>query len=184
MTLFTHSSNSPVTVNVSLDATLNTLWAMSMLHGDTEQLQSEPWLLETAAQLTPEQMETNHLVFTAFGEALFPAEPTADFPTYLAQLKQSAPIDLVTRLTHPVQELAEPLVARVEQLLADPPSIADAFAHPFDDAMGTMVCSAVAKKALLHEHRFPESTEQTLANPIGGGRHPCLSAASVAGSNR
>ena len=82
---FTISCPHTVEVTAALEPVFNALLSMwALTAGDA--VPTDKWILHAASQLTAEQATFNRLLFTAFGPALLPEEPVADFATYFDAL--------------------------------------------------------------------------------------------------
>ena len=114
----------PVEVQVALEPVYNTLMSMSLLHIANRVADLDPWLVQTAADMTTEQLHTNRLVFEGLGEALVMEDRPPSFDEYLTTLAEYSPSTLrdqvLTRLMHQeiTTQTAEP-APDATQLLAD-----------------------------------------------------------------
>ncbi len=88
---FRFSTPQPVTTEVSLEPVYNALTSLSLLNAVNYVPDPDPWITQTAAQLTSEQRHRNRLVFEGLGEALTTDQSWADFPAYLDHLKAVPP---------------------------------------------------------------------------------------------
>ena len=146
---FAETHAQKVTSVVALEPIYNILLSMSRLTSKTLAVEKEPWLVETAARLTPIQQHTNQLLFAGLGAALLPGDEYDDFPTYLDALATGAPDMLrdrvLQRLTRPcpldekgsdiqATPTAEALLADVQRFLAHIAGQRDA-AQPADQEL-------------------------------------------------
>ena len=92
----------PVTTNVAIEPVYNSLLSLALLTADPTMVKVEPWITQTAAQLTPKQRHDNRLIFEGLGQALLPDRSYVDFPAYLAALEAQAPTVLRDRLLAPL----------------------------------------------------------------------------------
>lgn len=100
---FTQLQPPTVTTSVAVEPIYNALLSLALLTADPTTIKVEPWITQTAAQLTPPQRHNNRLVFEGLGPALLPTVTYPDFPAYLAALEAEAPTTLRDRL---LQQLA------------------------------------------------------------------------------
>ncbi len=107
-----------VAVEVALEPVLNALTSLSLLHAAGELAGLDPWVAQTAAGLSPEELRRNRLVFEGLGEALLPDREWPDFPAYLEGLAAEEPAALRDRA---LQRLCRPLPRSPQpgELLAD-----------------------------------------------------------------
>ena len=135
-----------VTTSVAIEPVYNSLLSLALLTVDPIAIKVEPWITQTAAQLTPKQRHDNRLIFEGIGQTLLPDPVPADFPAYLAALEVQSPTALCDRLlarlapdkpktagthgdqqrfiqqmtaTYPLNRLDETLLAEVYQLLQE-----------------------------------------------------------------
>lgn len=143
----------PVTVRVALEPVYNVLMSMSLLHVAERLADVDPWVLQTAAELTPAQLQTNRLIFEGLGEALILTPHPPDFPSYLDLLAQQPATALrdhiLERLIHATGEATpERLLHDVEVFLAQ---VARAYpADPVDEQLQRTVHSLLNDPAALH----------------------------------
>jgi len=146
-TPFTQIQPLTVTTNVAIEPVYNSLLSLALLTADPTIVKVEPWITQTAAQLTPKQRHDNRLIFEGLGQTLLPDTIPADFPAYLAALAVQSPTALCARLldrlaldkpktagihgdqqhfvqqmtaAYPLNRLDETLLAEVYQLLHQP----------------------------------------------------------------
>ncbi|MBE2238899.1 MAG: metalloregulator ArsR/SmtB family transcription factor [Caldilineaceae bacterium] len=100
-------------------AVLLSMWALT-----TEGVAEDAWHARGAAQLPPERRTFNRQLFAAFGPALLPDAPVADFPSYLTMLATQPDATFHQRLTEAAQSVEEPVLrAEVDAMLADAPAL-------------------------------------------------------------
>jgi len=95
---FRFLSSKPVSTQVSLEPVYNALTSLSLLHVTDQLSHVDPWLVQTAAALTPEQIHHNRLVFEGFGDALTTDQDWPDFPAYLDDLARQSPAHMRDRV--------------------------------------------------------------------------------------
>ena len=95
---FTPIQPASVTTSITVEPVYNALLSLALLTADPATVKVEPWITQTAAQLTPQQRHDNRLVFEGLGQALLLAATCADFPAYLTTLEAEAPTVLRDRL--------------------------------------------------------------------------------------
>lgn len=95
---FRVTSPPPVAVSVALEPVYNALVSLSLLHAPESSAHQDAWVAQTAAHLTPGQLQRNRLVFEGLGEALTPEQDWPDFPAYLADLAAQPPVSLRDRM--------------------------------------------------------------------------------------
>ena len=144
----------PSTVRVSavlatVPNLLLSLWALT-----ADDVAAEPWVTQTAAQLTPEQRRFNYLLFAAFGAALLPDEPPADFPSYLAALEAEDAAAFQARLAATAQTADPARQVEAATLLADAPALrAQVLAH-----LRTLWTTLLAPEWQRHTHLLTKMT--------------------------
>ncbi len=110
-------SAAPATViNVLLSS-----WALTA--EAVEGVAAEEWIAQTAAQLTPAQRSFNRLLFAAFGAALLPPDPPADFPAYLDWLAAPPTAHFHAQSAESAPRIAPLPLPSEAALLADPPAL-------------------------------------------------------------
>jgi DNA-binding transcriptional ArsR family regulator len=96
---------------------LLSLWALTAEPG----LAVDPWVPQTAAQLTTEQRHFTHLLFAAFGAALLPPESYADFASYLDALVDEPGAEFQNRFALALEAFTDAaLQAEAAALLTNP----------------------------------------------------------------
>lgn len=88
----------PVVTNVAIEPVYNALLSLALLTAEPTMSKVEPWITQTATQLTPRQRHDNHLIFAGLGQALLTETSQANFPAYLAALEAEAPTMLCNRV--------------------------------------------------------------------------------------
>lgn len=81
--LFTQLQPPPITTSVAVEPVYNALLSLALLTAQPATGKVEPWVMETAARLTPQQRHDNHLLFEGLGPALLFDPLPATFPDYL-----------------------------------------------------------------------------------------------------
>ena len=98
-------------IRVALEPVCNILNSFSLLT-EVESLSGlSPWVVQTAAALTPEQRQTNLLIFRGLRDALTPLQDEPNFPSYLHNLAEVNPY--LTR-----KMVLEPLRRRFSRLVS------------------------------------------------------------------
>jgi DNA-binding transcriptional ArsR family regulator len=146
----------PATPTVQVSAALATvpnlllsLWALT-----ADDVAVESWVTQAAAQLAPEQRHFNRLIFAAFGGALLPDEPPADFPSYLAALGAQDPAAFQAKLAAAEQTVAPALQAEVTALLTDAAALqAQVLAH-----LRSLWTTLLAQEWQRHAHLLTKMT--------------------------
>lgn len=90
-TPFTPIQPLAVTTSVAIEPVYNSLLSLALLTAEPTAVTVEPWITQTAAQLTPKQRHDNRLIFEGLGQALLPDRSYVDFPAYLAALEAQVP---------------------------------------------------------------------------------------------
>jgi DNA-binding transcriptional ArsR family regulator len=151
---FTQSDISTVQVSAALATVPNLLLSLWALTADDVAV--EPWVTQTAAQLSPDQRQFNRLLFAAFGAALLPSAVHDDFPSYLAALTAASPAALQARLAAAAaQAVADPTVqAEATARLADPAALRDQIL----DHLHTLWTTHLATEWQRHTHQLAKMT--------------------------
>ena len=148
-------SSAPSTVQVSaalatVPNLLLSLWALT-----ADDVAVEPWIAQAAAQLSPEQRHFNRLLFAAFGGALLPGEPPADFPSYLAALAAEDAAAFQSRLDAAAQQTADPAwQAAAKALLTNAPALREQVL----DHLNTLWTTLLAPEWQRHTHLLTKTT--------------------------
>lgn len=82
------------TIHVSLEPAHNVLYSMMILNKVNELSGYNPWIVDTAESLTPEQAHKNLLVFEGLHYAINPKQSWPSFSAYLEHLALQDPIKL------------------------------------------------------------------------------------------
>lgn len=133
---FTQPHTSTVQVSAALETVPNlllTLWALT-----ADDVAVEPWVVQAAAQLSPAQRHVNRLLFAACGDALLPAEPVADFPSYLVTL--AAVSETAFQEQAASAQAADPAL-QAETLLADPHALKEQAVDHFRTLWETLLAA-------------------------------------------
>jgi DNA-binding transcriptional ArsR family regulator len=123
--LFSQPAAPTVQINAAPATVINVLlssWALTV--DAAEGIAVEEWIAQTAAQLTPAQRSFNRLLFAAFGAALLPPDPPADFPAYFDWLAAQPAASFRAQLPEAAQWIestGQP--GEMTALLADPPAL-------------------------------------------------------------
>src|SRR5919199_2553747 len=112
---------------VSLAPVHNGLNSLALLFGPTDLGEMRfPWVRETRDAMSPEQRETNRLLFSGFRHALFPDEEWHSFPAYVEHLATHDPSELRDAVSRSVRAYILPdqqIDEQVAALLTDPPRL-------------------------------------------------------------
>jgi DNA-binding transcriptional ArsR family regulator len=103
---FTFSRPHSVQVTAALESVNNVLLSMwALTAGDAVSVDS--WITHAGGRLTAEQSAFNRLIFAAFGSALLPEDPIADFDGYLDALALQPATLFHSRLSAAVQTIED-----------------------------------------------------------------------------
>ena len=150
---FRSSAPSTVQVSAALATVPNLLLSLWALTADGVAV--EPWIAQAAAQLSPEQRHFNRLLFAAFGGALLPGEPPADFPSYLAALAAEDAAAFQSRLDAAAQQTADPAwQAAAKALLTNAPALREQVL----DHLNTLWTTLLAPEWQRHTHLLTKTT--------------------------
>ncbi|GCE31460.1 hypothetical protein KDA_69440 [Dictyobacter alpinus] len=96
---------SEITIQVVFDPVSNALNSFALLsEKDVEQRTDlSPWVVQTATSMTPEQRETNRLVFAGLQDTLTPQRDEPNFPSYLHNLQELNAYVLRKRVLEPLR---------------------------------------------------------------------------------
>lgn len=98
-------------IRVALEPVCNILNSFSLLT-EVEQLSGlSPWVVQTAAALTPEQCQTNQLVFRGLRDVLTPLQDEPNFPSYLHNLAEVNPYLMRKMVLEPLRRRFSRLVS-------------------------------------------------------------------------
>lgn len=123
---FRQINQQSVSTTVMLAPVYNALMSLSLLTANLANMAVEPWIIETAARLTPDQRQHNRLIFEGLGSALIPDEPSANFQAYLDSLVVTSPETLRDRV---LQGLTQSVSASVPLTISDLLADEQAFLH-------------------------------------------------------
>jgi DNA-binding transcriptional ArsR family regulator len=121
---------SKLPITIAPEPLYNALNSIALL-GQVERLPAlNAWVVRTAAELAPEHVHANQLIFGCLAGTLLPERDWPDFPSYLADLAAQPPAALrdraLRRLDQPTEAPAdERLLASARALLNDPPAMHD-----------------------------------------------------------
>ena len=98
-------------IRVALEPVCNILNSFSLLT-EVEHLSGlSPWVVQTAAALTPEQRQTNRLVFKGLRDILTPLQDEPNFPSYLHNLAEVNPYLMRKMVLEPLRRRFSRLVS-------------------------------------------------------------------------
>lgn len=104
-------ANKVIPIRVSLEPVCNILNSFSLLT-EAEHLSGlSPWEVQTAAALTPEQRQTNRLVFRGLRDVLTPLRDEPNFPSYLHNLAEVNPYLMRKMVLEPLRRRFSRLVS-------------------------------------------------------------------------
>ena len=113
-----------VSVEAALEPAYNALLSLALLTAPGVEA-IDPWVVEAASRLTPQQRRDNRLVFEGAPEALVFEHAAGDFPAYVDALAAQPPSALRKRVPGPhTRTFADPaLQAELDRLLAEPAAL-------------------------------------------------------------
>jgi len=85
-------------ISVALEPALNAFNSLTLLAKGSEFPDLNPWVTQTMARLSPEQLHTHQLVFVGLYFAIIPAQSWPSFPAYMDDLAKQDPAFLRDRL--------------------------------------------------------------------------------------
>lgn len=113
------------TVDIRLDSVQTIIHSMVLMVRSEELSGLSDWIYETYNALTPEQKVTHNLVLIGFHYSVLPTRLWKDFPTYLAHLENSDPVNLRDNVLDfylsykPCEKAGKRIEATKDSLLAD-----------------------------------------------------------------
>ncbi len=117
----------PTPISLEYEPVYNVLNSIALLSQIERMPALDAWVVRIAAELTPDQLYANRLIFAHLIGALLPDRDWPDFPSYLADLAASSPDALRDRALrrHSEPPADDTLRAEASALLDDPPALQD-----------------------------------------------------------